>query len=109
MQPYYNNFAATQSIPQQNEIMTVFVSGEADVLSYPVPQGRTMMFLDAQNSMLYLKSNSNGWPDPPRKFKLSEIVSQPQTPMQAGIEYATKAQFDELKGMLEDLKKQLGG
>ena len=86
-QPYYQ----PQSVmPQSNEAMTVFVNNESEVLSYPVPQGRTMMFLDAQSSMLYLKSNNNGWPDPPRRFKLTEIVNAPQQQNQNGGEYATK-------------------
>lgn len=107
-QPYYN-YAQPQTAANQSEVMTIFVSNESEVLSYPVPQGRTMMFLDAQSSMLYLKSNTNGWPDPPRRFKLSEIVATPQTQNQNGVEYATKEQFDELKKMLTDLTQQLGG
>lgn len=108
-QPYYNFTQPQQTAGQFSEVMTVFVSNESEVLSYPVPQGRTILFLDAQNSMPYLKSNTNGWPDPPRRFKISEIVSTPSSPIQNGVEYVTKEQFDELKQMMENLTKQLGG
>lgn len=102
--PYQmQNFAQ----PSANSIMTVFVSGEAGAASYPVGAGNTVMLIDFDSKMFWIKStDSNGVPLPLRRFDFDERV-QAEKPVQTNSADApvTRKEFEELKQMLDDLMK----
>lgn len=71
------NAAASQPMPQQpmqqQSSQIIWVSGEAGAKSYLVAPGNTVMLLDAENSVFYLKSaDASGMPLPLRIFDYKE-------------------------------------
>ena len=99
--PYQmQNFAQ----PSVNSIMTVFVSGESGASSYPVGAGNTVMLIDFDSKMFWIKStDTNGVPQQLRRFNFVEQTAEKQ----ANNEDApvTRKEFEELKQMLDDLLK----
>lgn len=62
----------SQPMPQQSS-QIIWVSGEAGAKSYLVAPGNTVMLLDAENSVFYLKSaDASGMPLPLRIFDYKE-------------------------------------
>lgn len=118
--PYGTSFGAPlyssmpnnpNNMPMQNNvnsIITVPVTSETEVLNYLVGAGNTVIFVDLDHGRSWIKSTaSNGVPMQMRKFKmLEEVQEQPvMSASQPAEQYATKADFDELKKMIEDLLK----
>lgn len=71
------NAVAQPSMPsqpmQQQSSQIIWVSGEAGAKSYLVAPGNTVMLLDAENSVFYLKSaDASGMPLPLRIFDYKE-------------------------------------
>ena len=70
------NPALAQSVPPQpaqQSSQIIWVSGEAGAKSYLVAPGNTVMLLDAENSVFYLKSaDASGMPLPLRIFDYKE-------------------------------------
>ena len=71
------NAAVQPSMPsqpmQQQSSQIIWVSGEAGAKSYLVAPGNTVMLLDAENSVFYLKSaDASGMPLPLRIFDYKE-------------------------------------
>ena len=61
---------------QQQSSQIIWVSGEAGAKSYLVAPGNTVMLLDAENSVFYLKSaDASGMPLPLRIFDYKERQS----------------------------------
>ena len=64
---------------QQQSSQIIWVSGEAGAKSYLVAPGNTVMLLDAENSVFYLKSaDASGMPLPLRIFDYKERSVMPQ-------------------------------
>lgn len=95
-----------QPQPQQNNAL-VWVQGEAGAKAYPVAAGNTVLLMDSEASTFYIKSvDSTGIPKPLRTFTYTEILPEAQpVAKEETVEYATKAELNELKKMLEDLTK----
>lgn len=106
--------AVTQpSIPsqpmQQQSSQIIWVSGEAGAKSYLVAPGNTVMLLDAENSVFYLKSaDASGMPLPLRIFDYKERTTTAQQAF-GGIvtgesvnldNFVTRKEFDELKASI---------
>jgi hypothetical protein len=94
---------------QQQSSQIIWVSGEAGAKSYLVAPGNTVMLLDAENSVFYLKSaDASGMPLPLRIFDYKErSVTHPQvTGGSASGEqidfgkFVTREEFDELKASI---------
>lgn len=103
---YMNNPYQMQNFtqPSVNSIMTVFVSGESGAASYPVGAGNTVMLIDFDSKMFWIKStDTNGVPQQLRRFNFVEQTAEKQ----ANNEDApvTRKEFEELKQMLDDLLK----
>lgn len=96
----------SQPQPQQNNAL-VWVQGEAGAKAYPVAAGNTVLLMDSETSTFYIKSvDSTGIPKPLRTFTYTEILPEAQpVAKEETVEYATKAELNELKKMLEDLTK----
>ena len=64
---------------QQQSSQIIWVSGEAGAKSYLVAPGNTVMLLDAENSVFYLKSaDASGMPLPLRVFDYKERTTTAQ-------------------------------
>ena len=99
---------ASQPMQQQSS-QIIWVSGEAGAKSYLVAPGNTVMLLDAENSVFYLKSaDASGMPLPLRIFDYKErsVVTQQVAGGSVGAEqlnpdrFVTREEFDELKASI---------
>ena len=99
---------ASQPVQQQSS-QIIWVSGEAGAKSYLVAPGNTVMLLDAENSVFYLKSaDASGMPWPLRIFDYKErqnaSVSEFKAPTSdfSGLDdkFVTRKEFDEWKASM---------
>ena len=80
-QPTINPLPTTQN-PQNSSIS--WVQGEAGAKAYPVAAGNTVMLLDSEDSVFYLKSTDvSGMPQPLRIFEFKERTGANQINNQA--------------------------
>jgi hypothetical protein len=107
------NAVAQQSMPsqpmQQQSSQIIWVSGEAGAKSYLVAPGNTVMLLDAENSVFYLKSaDASGMPLPLRIFDYKERSATPSQVAGGSVngekidfgKFVTREEFDELKASI---------
>ena len=96
-----------QSAQQSSQI--IWVSGEAGAKSYLVAPGNTVMLLDAENSVFYLKSaDASGMPLPLRIFDYKERTTAAQQAFGGSVaaetvnldNFVTRKEFDELKASI---------
>ena len=94
---------------QQQSSQIIWVSGEAGAKSYMVAPGNTVMLLDAENSVFYLKSaDASGMPLPLRIFDYKERTTTAQQAFGGVVtgesvnldNFVTRKEFDELKASI---------
>ena len=94
---------------QQPSSQIIWVSGEAGAKSYLVAPGNTVMLLDAENSVFYLKSaDASGMPLPLRIFDYKERTTTAQQAFGGVVagesvnldNFVTRKEFDELKASI---------
>ena len=94
---------------QQQSSQIIWVSGEAGAKSYLVAPGNTVMLLDAENSVFYLKSaDASGMPLPLRIFDYKERTTTAQQTFGGSVtaeslnldNFVTRKEFDELKASI---------
>ena len=99
---------ASQPVQQQSS-QIIWVSGEAGAKSYLVAPGNTVMLLDAENSVFYLKSaDVSGMPLPLRIFDYKERTTTAQQAFGGSVtaesvnldNFVTRKEFDELKASI---------
>ena len=90
-----------------------WVSGESGAKSWMVGRGETVLLMDSENPVFYLKSSDqSGMPLPLRIFDYSE---RPQGSVQgsnsalisSGDNFITRSEFDDLRAKYEELEKQI--
>ena len=98
-----------QTQPAQQSSQIIWVSGEAGAKSYLVAPGNTVMLLDAENSVFYLKSaDASGMPLPLRIFDYKERTTTAQQAFGGAAtgegvnldNFVTRKEFDELKASI---------
>ena len=98
-----------QAQPAQQSSQIIWVSGEAGAKSYLVAPGNTVMLLDAENSVFYLKSaDASGMPQPLRIFDYKERATAAQQAFGGSVaaesvnldNFVTRKEFDELKASI---------
>lgn len=114
----YNNYfpqfypsAQPQFMPQsnvQNQTNNlVWVQGENSAKSYPVGAGQSILLMDSENPVMYIKStDQSGMPLPLRIFDYQERsqarTERSQTVAEPKVEYVSRDEFeafrDEIKG-----------
>ena len=107
------NAVTQQPMPQQpmqqQSSQIIWVSGEAGAKSYLVAPGNTVMLLDAENSVFYLKSaDASGMPLPLRIFDYKERTTTAQQAFGGSVaaetvnldNFVTRKEFDELKASI---------
>lgn len=111
-QPYPSYAQPNSYSPQQPQMPSnnmsnngiVWVQGEAGAKAYPVGSGNSVMLLDSENSVFYIKSTDiSGMPLPLRIFDFKErTTSQPLS--QASFENKNYVTHEELNKILESFK-----
>ena len=105
MYPQYNYIPQQpiiQTQPVTNDNGIIWVQGEAGAKSWAVAPGKSVMLMDSENSVFYIKTTDNsGIPLPLRIFDYTERVAQSTTSAEVvqtvEPQYVTK---DELKEIL---------
>lgn len=92
----FGNMSFPQAQPA-NDI--VWVQGEVGAKSYPVAPGHSVLLMDSENSVFYIKTlDSSGMPLPLRTFdyneRLAATVPPANIPGTANPEYITRQEFD---------------
>ena len=105
MYPQYNYIPQQpiiQTQPVTNDNGIIWVQGEAGAKSWAVAPGKSVMLMDSENSVFYIKTTDNsGIPLPLRIVDYTERTQQDTAPAEAvqvtNSQYVTK---DELKEIL---------
>lgn len=87
----------------------VWVQGLAGAQAYPVPAGNTVMLMDSEDSVFYMKStDTTGRPLPLRIFEFHEKTNEPQEqkPQVDLTNYVTWDAFEKRMDELEIVRKQ---
>lgn len=97
-----------QNTPQTQLNQYAFVNGIEGAKAFQVPMNQTMLLMDNDNPLLYLKSSNNMGQSSLRYFKLVEVseaelrgTAQPQ------IEFATKEDLQILSNKILEIQKRL--
>lgn len=94
--PNYNQMPQNPSQAQngaQNGI--VWVQGIEGAKAYPVAVGTSVLLMDSEDSVFYVKSSdASGMPMPLRIFDYSERSTQPTPQPQVMPEYVTREEFE---------------
>lgn len=108
-QPYYQNNMQMQNqqpiAPSNSGI--IWVQGEAAAKSYPVGAGQSVLLMDSEDSVMYIKStDQSGMPQPLRIFEYKERAA---THGDAGIakkaeDFVSRAEFEEFR---DDVKRTI--
>ena len=73
-----------------------WVQGEAAAKAYPVAAGQSVLLMDSEDQIMYIKStDTSGMPQPLRVFDYTERKAGGVAKVAAADEYVTKAEFDE--------------
>lgn len=98
---YQPMFSSQQQLNNQIQ----WVQGEAGAKAYPIAPGSTVLLMDSESSVFYIKSSdATGIPQPLRSFEYTERVHDNTLNTDSG-DYVTRKEFDELKKMIDDLTK----
>jgi hypothetical protein len=122
---YYPNQAPMMQTPQQMPVGQptmpqntqatsgngiTWVLGEAAAKSFPIGAGQSVLLMDSEESVFYIKStDQSGMPQPLRIFDYTERTAQHS---EAGItkkpdvDYVSRSEFEEFR---EDVKRSIKG
>lgn len=87
----------------------IWVQGEAGAKSFLVAPGQSLILMDSEAEVFYIKAtDQSGVPLPLRIFDYKERVMGAQRPVQAAhapaVEYVTRAEFNEFVAKLAEMK-----
>ena len=113
-QPYQGMSANTPQMvanqPQGSGGGIIWVQGEAAAKAYPVASGASVLLMDSESSVMYIKStDQSGMPQPLRIFDYTERIGNGS---EAGIikkndeDYVSRQEFEEFR---EEMKKSIKG
>ena len=104
--PYNAPVMPSNTQQAQNNQIT-WVQGEAAAKAYPVAAGQSVLLMDSEDSVFYIKAtDQSGMPQPLRVFEYTEKGGNVSAAKPAGDEYITRSEFDAFK---EDMKKAVKG
>ena len=83
----------------------IWVQGEEGAKAYMVAAGNSVLLMDSENSVFYIKStDASGMPQPLRVFDYTERGKQaPQKPETVDDKFVTRAEFDALRARFDAL------
>lgn len=117
-QQYYPNLQMPPQPPQmpQNSVQSspngiTWVLGENAAKSFPVGAGQTVVLMDREEPIMYMKSvDQSGMPLPLRIFDITERTSEKQssnvTKEVTTNDYVSRKEFDEFR---ESVKRSING
>jgi len=101
---YYPQAVPPSALPAQNQSTgPIWIQGEAAAKSYLVAPGTTVALWDSESQTIYLKSaDASGMPS----MRVLDYTIRDAAPVNNPIvtEYATKADLEELKKQIAELK-----
>lgn len=108
---YQPQYMASQMQPnanQQNNSGITWVQGENAAKSFPVASGQSVLLMDSENPVMYIKStDQSGMPLPLRIFDYTERVAKSpedsKSNSSGNVDYVTKHEFDKFK---EEMKQE---
>lgn len=119
MQPQYQPQPNQQYQPQSNSGL-IWVQGENAAKAFPVSPGTSQLLMDSESECFYIKTtDASGMPLPLRTFTYKEVINAPKhnsmqsqasAPAQQSVPqidtsaFVTRAEFNELRQMIEELK-----
>lgn len=94
--------------PQAQQNAPIWVQGEAGAKSFLVAPGQSLILMDSEAEVFYIKStDASGVPLPLRIFDYKERAASAQRPVQAAqnpaMEYVTRAEFDALTAKIAEI------
>ena len=105
-----NGSQTLQNAQQPQNSGIIWVQGEAAAKAYPVASGQSVLLMDSEDSVMYIKStDQSGMPQPLRIFEYKERTG---SHTEAGAikkqsdEYVSRAEFEEFR---EDVKRSIKG
>lgn len=103
--------------PAQSNQSLIYVQGEAAAKSWMVGAGQSVLLMDSENPVFYIKSaDASGIPLPLRVFDYTERnqsmkqnTPQSQNPAQIDLDgkYVTRAEYDDLQGKYMEILDRL--
>ena len=98
-----------QTAPQSSTGNLIWVQGEAAAKAYPVVSGQSVLLMDSEDSVFYIKStDQSGMPQPLRTFGYTEKNAQNQHNSPASKPMSTNdfVSRKEFEAFREDIKKK---
>lgn len=100
-----------QNAPAPSSSGIIWVQGENSAKSYPVGSGQSVLLMDSENAVMYIKSvDASGMPHPLRIFDYKErkgdVPEGSQKPSGGSEEYVPRNEYEEFK---EDIRRALRG
>ena len=111
-QPYYQNNMQMQN---QQPVATsnsgiIWVQGEQAAKAYPIGAGQSVLLMDSEDSLMYIKStDQSGMPQPLRVFEYKErTTGKTEAPIATSksADYITRDEFEEFR---QDVKRSIKG
>lgn len=102
--PYANMYQPQQQPIQQNQY--AFVNGIEGAKSYLMQPNQTVLLMDSDAPMCYMKTSNQLGQSTLRYFKLTEVT---ETSSKPNVEYALKSDLDALKEKLDLLLNKKEG
>ena len=117
---YYNPYINTASQPvpqvqvpqpqtvQQQSSSIIWVQGEAGAKAYPVGAGNSVLLMDTEDSVMYIKTvDVSGMPQPLRVFDYVERSAQGRSGAAAvaNVDTVTREEFEALREDVRRLSK----
>lgn len=109
-QPNYSNSVSQQNVQTQQGNSINWVLGEASAKSFPVGVGQTVVLMDREEPVMYMKSvDQSGMPLPLRVFDITERTahrSEANSQKVPAGDYVSRSEFDEFK---ENMRRTING
>ena len=99
--PYYTG--AQPTTYQQNSGI-IWVQGENAAKAYPVSAGQSLLLMDTEDNVMYIKStDQSGMPLPLRVFEYKERTAKKEVPQTT--EYVSRDEFEKFKDEMRRRRK----
>lgn len=120
-QSYYPNYYGNQQMPQnapnlasnaQQQINNsiIWVQGENAAKAYPVASGQSVLLMDSEDSVMYIKStDQSGMPQPLRIFEYKEKIGHQNASVIASKpseDYVSRKEFEAFR---DDVRREIKG
>ena len=101
----YNAPNSPSNAPQGQNSQITWVQGEAAAKAYPVGSGQSVLLMDSEDNVFYIKStDQSGMPQPLRVFEYSEKTAQKAAGNAVvSDEYVTRSEFEAFKQTIREM------